>query len=82
MGILQKAVQQNLGGCQMEVRNEEGKRLGTNEGTVSVTGAGELNSMVNLTGESTAVEQQLQTQNGEQWSSLQVLECWSWSEKT
>lgn len=66
----------------MEEGKEKWMMLRTNEGEVSEMGTDRPTVMDKVTGKSTAVEQQLQTQKGEQWSSLQVLECCSWSEKS
>ena len=43
-------------------------------------GVNDLTTKGSFTGASNTEEQQLHTQKGEQRSSLQVLECWSWSE--
>jgi len=82
MGVLRKTVQQNLGGCQMKAGKEERVKSGTKEGFMPGAGVNDLTTKGSFTGASNTEEQQLQIQKGEQRSSLQVLECWSWSEES
>ena len=64
----------------MSAKKEDGLMLGRNEGTLEGIGGRATICNGNFSVAFIIVEQQLQTQNGEQASSPQLLECWSWSE--
>lgn len=65
----------------MSAKKEDGLILGRNEGILEGIGGRATICNGNFSVAFIIVEQQLQTQNGEQASSPQLSECWSWSEK-